>query len=120
MANLSTILAKMVVLANMLSATEVINKTHTDMIIEADSLKEKGYFLNKDSEGIRIAVEERRQDIDKKPYLGTFLIISIFLLIGQCNQTQSKRSKLLKLDEIQSVWSFVQKWTVQVDDRGVF
>ena len=35
-------------------------------------------------------------------------------------QIQSKRSKLLKLDEIQSVWSFVQKWTVQVDDRGVF
>jgi len=78
MANLSTILAELVVLANMLTATEVIYKNHTDMTEEADSLKEKGYFLNKDSEGIRIAVEERRKDIDKKPYLGTFLIISTF------------------------------------------
>ena len=108
MANLSTILAKMVVLANMLSATEVIYKNHTDMPEEADSLKEKGYFLNKDSEGIRIAVEERRKDIDKQPYQGTFFNHFNFFvdrspIIGQCNQIQSKRSKLLNLDEIQSV-----------------
>lgn len=61
MAKLITILAKLVVLANMLSAIKVINRNHTDMIKEVDILKETGYILNKDSEA---AVEERRKDID--------------------------------------------------------
>ena len=63
----------MVVLANMLSATEMIKKNHTDMIKEAYNLTEAGYFLKEDSEA---AVEEGRKDMDGAVSTGTFFIRS--------------------------------------------